>query len=150
MALLDIWVQFPEPHGGSQPSVMGSDAHFWCVWRQWQFKINLKKNTLWKILAVHVHTRARARAHTHTHTKQKQPCLVKQKTKPNQEQQQQNLGPSWYDKIIYWFSTYAESLTYFKLGNGADEIAQRVRALTALPKVLSSNPSNHMVAHNHP
>jgi hypothetical protein len=25
-----------------------------------------------------------------------------------------------------------------------------LRALTALPKVLSSNPSNHMVAHNHP
>ena len=24
-----------------------------------------------------------------------------------------------------------------------------LRALTALPKVLSSNPSNHMVAHNH-
>jgi hypothetical protein len=32
----------------------------------------------------------------------------------------------------------------------AGEMAQRVRALTALPKVLSSNPSNHMVAHNHP
>jgi hypothetical protein len=29
------------------------------------------------------------------------------------------------------------------------EMAQWVRALTALPKVLSSNPSNHMVAHNH-
>ena len=29
------------------------------------------------------------------------------------------------------------------------ETAQRVRALTALPEVLSSNPSNHMVAHNH-
>jgi hypothetical protein len=29
-------------------------------------------------------------------------------------------------------------------------MAQWVRALTALPKVLSSNPSNHMVAHNHP
>ena len=29
-------------------------------------------------------------------------------------------------------------------------MAQRVRALTALPKVLSSNPSNHMVAFNHP
>jgi hypothetical protein len=28
------------------------------------------------------------------------------------------------------------------------EMAQRLRALTALPKVLSSNPSNHMVAHN--
>jgi hypothetical protein len=31
-----------------------------------------------------------------------------------------------------------------------DEMAQRLRALTALLKVLSSNPSNHMVAHNHP
>jgi hypothetical protein len=28
-------------------------------------------------------------------------------------------------------------------------MAQRLRALTALPKFLSSNPSNHMVAHNH-
>jgi hypothetical protein len=27
-------------------------------------------------------------------------------------------------------------------------MAQPVRALTALLKVLSSNPSNHMVAHN--
>jgi hypothetical protein len=32
----------------------------------------------------------------------------------------------------------------------AGEMTQQVRALTALPKVLSSNPSNHMVAHNHP
>jgi hypothetical protein len=32
---------------------------------------------------------------------------------------------------------------------GAGEMAQRLRALTALPEVLSSNPSNHMVAHNH-
>jgi hypothetical protein len=29
-------------------------------------------------------------------------------------------------------------------------MAQPVRTLTALPKVLNSNPSNHMVAHNHP
>jgi hypothetical protein len=28
-------------------------------------------------------------------------------------------------------------------------MAQWLRALTALPKVLSSIPSNHMVAHNH-
>jgi hypothetical protein len=34
--------------------------------------------------------------------------------------------------------------------NRAGEMAQRVRAPTALPKVLSSNPSNYMVAHNHP
>jgi hypothetical protein len=32
---------------------------------------------------------------------------------------------------------------------GAGEMAQRLRAPTALPKVLSSNSSNHMVAHNH-
>jgi hypothetical protein len=31
----------------------------------------------------------------------------------------------------------------------AGEVAQRLRALTALPEVLSSNPSNHMVAQNH-
>jgi hypothetical protein len=33
---------------------------------------------------------------------------------------------------------------------GAGEMAQWLRAPTALPKVPSSNPSNHMVAHNHP
>jgi hypothetical protein len=32
----------------------------------------------------------------------------------------------------------------------AREMAQQLRALTALPEVLSSNPSNHMVVHNHP
>jgi hypothetical protein len=32
---------------------------------------------------------------------------------------------------------------------GAGKMAQWLRALTALPKVLSSIPSNHMVAHNH-
>jgi hypothetical protein len=35
-------------------------------------------------------------------------------------------------------------------GRGAGEMAWRVRALTALPKVLSSNSSNHVMAHNHP
>jgi hypothetical protein len=32
---------------------------------------------------------------------------------------------------------------------GAGKMAQQLRALTALPEVLSSNPSNHMVTHNH-
>ena len=36
-------------------------------------------------------------------------------------------------------------ITPFRSG----EMAQRLRALTALPKVPSSNPSNHMVAYNH-
>jgi len=31
----------------------------------------------------------------------------------------------------------------------AGEMAQWLRAPTALPEVLSSIPSNHMVAHNH-
>jgi hypothetical protein len=30
-----------------------------------------------------------------------------------------------------------------------DKMAQQVKTLTALPEVLSSNPSNHMVTHNH-
>jgi hypothetical protein len=33
--------------------------------------------------------------------------------------------------------------------NGAGKMAQRVRALTALPEILSSILSNHMVAHIH-
>jgi hypothetical protein len=32
---------------------------------------------------------------------------------------------------------------------GVGEMAQQLRALTVLPEVLSSIPSNHMVAHNH-
>jgi hypothetical protein len=37
-----------------------------------------------------------------------------------------------------------------KKKRGAGEMAQRLRALTSLLKVLSSNLSSHMVAHNHP
>jgi hypothetical protein len=32
---------------------------------------------------------------------------------------------------------------------GAGEMAQQLRPLTALPEVLSSIPNNHMVAHSH-
>jgi hypothetical protein len=35
------------------------------------------------------------------------------------------------------------------ISEGAGEMSQRLRALTALLKVLSSIPSNHMVAYNH-
>ena len=44
---------------------------------------------------------------------------------------------------------YVETLSQKQKQMGAGEMAQRVRALTALLKVLSSNPTNHMVAHNH-
>jgi hypothetical protein len=36
-----------------------------------------------------------------------------------------------------------------KLFSGAEEMAQSLSALSALPEVLSSSPSNHVVAHNH-
>jgi hypothetical protein len=41
-------------------------------------------------------------------------------------------------------------MTFKNIFHGAGEIAQWVRALTTPLKVLSSNPSNHKVAHNHP
>jgi hypothetical protein len=37
----------------------------------------------------------------------------------------------------------------FKEIQWAGEMAQWLRAPTVLPEVLSSNPTNHMVAHNH-
>jgi len=46
-------------------------------------------------------------------------------------------------------SNKQESPTNKSEGLGAGEMAQWLRALTALPEVLSSNPSNHMMAHNH-
>jgi hypothetical protein len=42
------------------------------------------------------------------------------------------------------------SLDYVRRLSQAGEMVQWLRVLTALPKVLSSNPSNHMVASNHP
>jgi hypothetical protein len=38
---------------------------------------------------------------------------------------------------------------YRKYGSGAREMAQQLRALTVLLKILNSSPSHHMVAHNH-
>jgi hypothetical protein len=50
------------------------------------------------------------------------------------------------------FSGRRRSITFLFYYNGilrAGEMVQRLRALTALSEVLSSIPSNHMVAHNH-
>jgi hypothetical protein len=51
----------------------------------------------------------------------------------------------------YSFSLFLHFACLFKtVKNQAGEMmAQRLRALTALPEALSSIPSNHMVAHNH-
>jgi hypothetical protein len=43
-----------------------------------------------------------------------------------------------------------EWLVALEIQMGAGEMAQWLRAPTSLPKVPSTNPSNHMVAHNHP
>ena len=59
------------------------------------------------------------------------------------------------DSIKAERKTFSYVLLQYKLLNGLKkksqdgEMAQRLRALTALPKVFSSYPSNHMVAHNH-
>jgi hypothetical protein len=42
-----------------------------------------------------------------------------------------------------------ENRRFKKQEVGAGEMAQQLRALTALPEVLSANPSNYTVAHNH-
>jgi hypothetical protein len=40
-------------------------------------------------------------------------------------------------------------MNFKNIVRGAGEMAQRLRALTALQEVLSSIPNNHMMAHNH-
>jgi hypothetical protein len=58
---------------------------------------------------------------------------------------------NFHNGVIFKFFLVLNKDSIFKLKKkvGAGEMAQRVRALTALLKILSSNPSNHMVVHNH-
>jgi hypothetical protein len=60
----------------------------------------------------------------------RRPCPTRQK--PNKRK-----------NILSKFTCFKNSIL------GAGEMAQQLRALTALLKVLSSIPSNCMVAHNH-
>jgi hypothetical protein len=48
------------------------------------------------------------------------------------------------------FGILQPSADAIKLFIRAGEMTQQLRALTALLKVLISNPRNNMVAHNHP
>jgi hypothetical protein len=57
--------------------------------------------------------------------------------------------PAFIYLFIFKISQHQEKFN-LKKQTRAGEMAQWLRALTALLKVLSSNPSNHMVAHNHP
>jgi len=58
------------------------------------------------------------------------------------------LPKCWGQRVELHCTALTSIFTLFNLGYGAGEMAQRLRVL-ALPEVLSSNPSNHMVAHNH-
>ena len=51
--------------------------------------------------------------------------------------------------ICYKYHLNKGKKSFKNIQNRAGEMAQRLRALTALPEVLSSIPSNHMVAYSH-
>jgi hypothetical protein len=51
--------------------------------------------------------------------------------------------------ISFHFLTIVIKQQGYNHGHWVGEMAQQLRALTVLPEVLSSIPSNHMVAHNH-
>jgi len=52
-------------------------------------------------------------------------------------------------KIFQISDSNCKGLGYIKIGLGAGEKAPQLRALAALPKLLCSIHSNHMVTHNH-
>jgi hypothetical protein len=55
---------------------------------------------------------------------------------------------TWLIKFNCYYFKSPETLT-LRITLVAEEITQRLRASTAFPEVLSSIPSNHMVAQNH-
>jgi hypothetical protein len=57
-------------------------------------------------------------------------------------------SPRWYYNFQHPCSKHRAS-KFIKKHYWAGEMAQRLRALTALPEVLSSNSNNHIVTHNH-
>jgi hypothetical protein len=55
-----------------------------------------------------------------------------------------------YDALFWGVLKQLQCTHIHKVNNfWAGEMAQQLRALTALPKVLSSNPSSHMGCHNY-
>jgi hypothetical protein len=62
----------------------------------------------------------------------------------------QALHSEFLASLVYILRPCLKNSEIKRVGVGAGEMAQWLRALTAIPKVLSSTPSNHTVAHNHP
>jgi hypothetical protein len=85
------------------------------------------------------------------------PCL--EKAKKERKKKRNNapcanrayLSGNWPSASVRMFHsvTYVVITHELKSGCWAGPMAQRLRALSALPEVLSSIPRNHMVAHNH-
>jgi len=48
-----------------------------------------------------------------------------------------------------WIKSVKKNIDLKNNLSGAGELAQQLRAQTVLPEIVSSNPSNHMVTHNH-
>ena len=64
----------------------------------------------------------------------------------------ENLGKVCLYSKCYVRSAYTNQKGYWafkKIHIRAREMTRQLKALTALLKILSSNPSNYMVAHNH-
>jgi hypothetical protein len=63
-----------------------------------------------------------------------------------------SFGPQFQVTVYHRQGRYRARATLYpqlRSENWAGEMAQWLRALTALPEVLSSIPSSHMVAHDH-
>jgi hypothetical protein len=56
---------------------------------------------------------------------------------------------SWKESLTHTHTHTHTHTTEIEIQYWAGEMAQWLRAPTALPKVLSSNSSKHMVAHSH-
>jgi hypothetical protein len=78
----------------------------------------------------------------------KQPEAPKEETQKSFKELQENAikQAKEVNKTIQDLKMELETI---KKSQGAGEMAQQLRVPTTLPEVLSSIPSNHMVAHNH-
>jgi len=56
-------------------------------------------------------------------------------------------GNKFYYPLAFVYSFHNKRTWLYKTFTGTEKIAQRLRALTTLPEVLGSIPSNHRVAH---
>jgi hypothetical protein len=86
-------------------------------------------------------------AHTHIQTKYHDQKFREKKIKDVSNNIRNS--PGLYRETLSRKTKKKKKPTNIRNSFRAGEMAQGLRALTALPEVLSSIPSSHMVAHNH-